>query len=77
MDREIKPGLYRHFKGKLYRVIGIGLHSETKEPMVVYESVSEHHDNLWCRPLEMFASEVDREKYPDCQQKYRFEAVEE
>lgn len=72
--REIRPGkLYQHFKGTIYRVLNIGRHTETDEILVVYESV-EHPGNVWCRPYRMFASEVDREKYPNVDPRivYRF-----
>ena len=65
---------YRHFKvGKIVTVVGIARHTETEELTVVYD----HNGTIWNRPLEMFMSEVDREKYPDAKQKYRFELVEE
>ena len=72
-DREIViHGVYRHFKGDLYLVEDIAYHSETKEKMVVYRALY-GDGRLWCRPYSMFLSEVDREKHPNAQQKYRFE----
>ena len=74
--REIKiNGLYRHFKGNMYKVIGVANDSETLEKIVVYVSMKDE-TTLWTRPLEMFLSEVDRNKYPEVEQKYRFELVE-
>ena len=65
-------GIYKHFKGDLYLVEDIIYHSETMEKMVAYREL--HGEcRLWCRPYDMFASEVDHEKYPDIKQQYRFE----
>lgn len=67
---------YRHFKGKEYTVIALATHTETGEQYVVYKAL--HGDRtVYVRPYDMFASEVDREKYPDVEQKYRFELIEE
>ena len=73
--REIRVGKkYLHFKGNEYYVMAIALHSETREQYVVYKALY-GEENVYIRPYEMFASEVDREKYPDVTQKYRFEEI--
>lgn len=74
--RELKiNGIYRHFKGKLYQVVCVAFDSETLEEMVVYRRMYDDH-SLWVRKKDMFLSEVDHEKYPNIEQKYRFELVE-
>ena len=76
MPNELKIGrVYRHFKGDYYLTEDIANDSETGEPFVVYRKLY-GDGGLWIRPLEMFLSEVDHEKYPDCEQKYRFELQE-
>ena len=55
----IKFGRYKHYKGNEYEVIGIAKHSETLEDLVVYRALYGGDDNLWVRPLKMFAEEIE------------------
>ena len=85
-ERKFQPGdIVRHFKRELvdqntkeyiYRIITFAHHSETDEMLVVYEALYPPY-KVCARPYDMFISEVDREKYPNIKQKYRFELYEE
>lgn len=66
--------VYRHFKGNLYEVKAIAIHSETGEKMVVYQALYGDGDT-YVRPYDSFVSKVDRIKYPDADQEYRFEEL--
>lgn len=57
---QIRPGRYRHFKGKEYRVLGVARHSETLEPLVVYQALYGER-GLWVRPAAMWNEQVERE----------------
>ena len=70
-----KGDKYRHFKGAIVEVLEIAKDSETLEEMVVYKH--EETGEIWVRPLSMFLSKVDKDKYPDVKQEYRFEKIEE
>lgn len=61
-DVGIYPGIYKHFKGKNYKVICICEHTETSEKMVVYQALYEPY-KIYCRPLSMFEEDVDDIKY--------------
>ena len=84
VDRSLRPGdRVQHFKREtvdpntteyLYQIIGKAYHSETKEPLMIYQALYDDYA-LYARPYDMFLSEVDREKYPDIKQKYRFEII--
>lgn len=73
MNKPVIGEKYRHFKGMIITIIALAKDSETLEEMVVYE----HDNEFWVRPLSMFLSKVDHEKYPDITQEYRFEKIED
>lgn len=74
---EIKPGKYKHYKGKLYEVIGVANHSETLEKLVIYRALYESKDfgknAIWARPIDMFKDIIiiNNKKTP------RFQFIEE
>lgn len=68
--------VYKHFKGNLYVVLNVARYTKTNELLVVYAATKEMQ-RIYARPLQMFMSEVDHEKYPDAKQKYRFENMME
>ncbi len=70
-NRDFKPGdTVQHFKGGFYKIVAIGTNTETEEKMVVYQSLKDQ--KVWIRPYDMFISKVDRKKYPNAYQPYRF-----
>lgn len=76
MERKVKiNGLYKHFKGHIYKVLLIAKDSETLKEKVVYQNIETNE--LWVRDYNDFLSLVDLKKYPDVKQKERFEEVKE
>ena len=84
-NREFRVGdIVQHFKREyvseisseyIYKILAFAIHSETEERLVVYQGLYPPY-KICARPYDMFMSEVDREKYPDVKQKYRFELVQ-
>ena len=75
LERKIKiNGRYKHFKGTFHKVICIAKDTEDKKEKVVY--THEDTKEIWVRDKEMFLSKVDKDKYPNVEQIYRFEEVE-
>ena len=72
MNKIVKKGIYKHFKGDYYLVEDVAIHSENETQYVIYRAL--YGDaQLYIRPIDMFLSEVDKNKYPNCKQTYRFE----
>ena len=70
----LRIGIYHHFKGTLYKVMGKATHSETGETMVIYKSMFAD-PKTYVRPYIMFMSDVDKEKYPEIEQTKRFQWI--
>ncbi len=81
MNRKVKPyTIWKHFKGFTVFVLAVAKHSETNEELVIYYCYNDnedikHNDGIYARPINMFLSEVDHNKYPNIKQKYRFEEI--
>ena len=70
-----RPGeFYRHFKNRLYQIVAVAYQADDEAPVVVYQALYGDF-RVWVRPLEEFMSETDRTKYPEAEQRYRFELV--
>ncbi len=72
MENSANPTIFKHFKGKEYKILALANHSETWEELVIYQEVG-NPSHCCARPIDMFFSKVDKDKYPEVLQEYRFE----
>ena len=71
----LKGQTYRHFKGNVYKILSIAKDCDNLKKLVVYQDITDE-DKIWVRDYNEFISLVDKEKYPDVTQEYRFELVD-
>ena len=75
MEDSENASIFRHFKGKEYKIIGIAKDSETLKDLVIYQA---NYDDfqIYAREASMFFSKTDKVKYPEVEQEYRFELID-
>lgn len=74
-NSRLKTGdIVRHFKGGTYEILCIAKHTEDNIDLVIYKNIYAP-DKIWARPIEMFMGKVNKTKYPDATQEYRFEKI--